>query len=214
MSTVTATRDARRLTRRFYRRDSVTLAKALLGQMLVRTLDDGSHLAGRIVETEAYLGVPDLAAHSANGRRTARNASMYGDGGTAYVYFTYGMHYCFNVVADRSETPTACLVRALEPVEGLDMMRQLRSGKVPADRLRDVDLCSGPAKLCQALAIDRTLDGEDLTLSDRLFLRRGRSVPAERIITAPRVGVAYAGPWAAKPLRFLVRGNAYISVGA
>ncbi|QNN23585.1 DNA-3-methyladenine glycosylase [Planctomycetales bacterium ZRK34] len=200
-----------RLTRRFFRRDPVTLAKALLGQTLVRVLDDGAELTGRIVEVEAYLGQPDRAAHTFGGRRTARNASMWLDAGHAYVYFTYGMHFCMNITADGAEVPTACLIRALEPAGGLDVMRRLRSGKIDPARLRDVDLCSGPAKLAQALAIDRTLDGEDLTNSPRIYLRRGRPLAADQIVASPRIGVSYAKEWAQKPLRFHDAASPHIS---
>ena len=192
-----------RLTRRFYRRDPVTLAKALLGQILVRRFGDGRALSGRIVEVEAYLGIPDRAAHSYGGRRTKRNASMYLDGGHAYVYFVYGMHWCFNVVSDREEAPTACLIRALEPVEGIEEM-QRRRGKD-----RETELCSGPAKLAQALAIDRSLDSVDLVTSDTLYLRRGRRLT--RVGTVCRVGVDYAEEWSQKLLRFFAEGNPNVS---
>ena len=112
----------RRLGRRFYSTDSATLAQALIGRVLVRALEDGTRLAGVIVETEAYLGVEDRAAHAFGGRRTARNESMYGPPGTAYVYFTYGMHFCFNVVCGRRDEPVAVLIRALQPIEGMDRM--------------------------------------------------------------------------------------------
>jgi DNA-3-methyladenine glycosylase len=197
-----------RLGRRFYRRDPVTLAKALLGQILVRRLEDGRELAGRIVEVEAYLGAPDRAAHSFGGRRTRRNASMWRDGGHAYVYFTYGMHWCFNVVADAEGVPTACLVRALEPLEGLDEMRRRREKKKP---LTDTDLCSGPAKLAQALGLDRAHDGLDLVTSEALFILRKRRAPSEAIGKSARIGVAYADEWARKPLRFFLRGNPNVS---
>ena len=201
---------SQRLTRRFFRRDPVTLSKALLGQILVRRLDDGRELAGKIVEVEAYLGIEDRAAHSFGGRRTARNASMWGDGGHAYVYFTYGMHWCVNVVADREEVPTACLIRALEPLRGIEEMRRRRSGKVSPNRLRVTDLCSGPAKLTQALAIDRKLDGVDLVEGGELYIVRGsRSRPG--IGRSPRIGVAYAKEWAGKPLRFFLAGNPHVS---
>ena len=192
-----------RLTRRFYRRDPVTLAKALLGHILVRRLDDGQELTGRIVETEAYLGILDRAAHSYGGRRTKRNASMYLDGGHTYVYFVYGMHWCFNVVADREEVPTAVLIRALEPLEGIEGMKR-RRGK---DRERE--LCSGPAKLAEALAIDKSADGIDLAESDAVSIRRGRS-PA-RVGSARRVGVDYAKEWSRRRLRFFVAGNPNVS---
>jgi len=192
-----------RLTRRFYRRDPVTLAKALLGKELVRRLDDGQELSGRIVETEAYLGVRDKAAHSYRGRRTKRNASMYLDGGHAYVYFIYGMHWCFNIVSDRVDVPTAVLVRALEPLAGIAEMKR-RRGKE-----QDVELCSGPAKLTEALAIDRSMDGADLAASDHLFLCRGRRKAAAS--TSRRVGVDYAEEWARRRLRFFETGNPNVS---
>jgi DNA-3-methyladenine glycosylase len=136
---------------------------------------------------------------------------MWLDAGHAYVYFTYGMHFCMNITADGAEVPTACLIRALEPTTGLDVMRRLRSGRIDPVRLRDVDLCSGPAKLTQALAIDRTLDGEDLTISKRLYLRRGQSPGPQAITASLRIGVSYAGEWAKRPLRFHVTGSPYAS---
>lgn len=202
-----------RLSRRFYARDAATLARALLGQVLVRVLDDGARLAGRIVETEAYLGIEDRAAHSFGGRRSARNEAMWGEAGHAYVYFVYGMHYCMNVVAQGVEQPTAVLLRALQPLEGLDRMRIHRAGKIPAERLRAPDLCSGPAKLSQSLALDRSLDGADLVTGAALFLERGTTIPPAQVVTGPRIGVAYAAEWAEKPLRFFVAGNVHVSRG-
>ncbi|MCC7018032.1 MAG: DNA-3-methyladenine glycosylase [Rhodospirillales bacterium] len=193
--------------RSFYRRDAVTVARELLGLLLVRQLQ-GKRLSGWIVETEAYLGVEDLAAHTVGGRRTARNASMWGDGGHAYVYFTYGMHYCCNVVAGRAEQPIAVLLRSLQPWEGVQDMRirRLRAR-------RDTDLCSGPAKLTQALAIDRGLDGTDLVDGPDLFIERPRAIarPWGRIVASSRIGVQYAGAWASKPLRFHFADNPHVS---
>lgn len=196
-----------RLERDFYLRNAVTVARALLGQRLVRVVE-GQRLAGLIVETEAYLGAQDAAAHTFRGRRTARNASMWGPGGHAYVYFTYGMHYCLNVVAGAEGVPVAVLVRALEPVEGLDAMYRRRTFAK-----HDTALCSGPGKLCQALAIDRKLDGTDLVAGQELFIERvrTRALPARLIGVGPRIGVAYAGLWAHKPLRFWLRGHAHVS---
>jgi DNA-3-methyladenine glycosylase len=199
-----------RLPRKFYARRADVLARALLGQVLVRVLD-GARLSGRIVETEAYLGVNDRAAHSYGGRRSPRNASMWGAAGHAYVYFIYGLHYCMNVVAEGPEQPAAVLIRALEPLEGLAMMRAHRAGKEPTERLRDTDLCSGPAKLAQALKLDRSLDGADLVAGEALFLERGARVPRARTVVSPRIGVAYAREWADRPLRFHVAGNAHVS---
>ena len=192
----------KRLTRTFFRRDPIVVARTLLGQRLVRVLE-GRRLAGLIVETEAYLGIPDAAAHTYEGRHTARNQTMWGDGGHCYVYFTYGMHHCVNVVAGRAGDPVAVLLRALEPSEGLDTMRALRR--------RDRDLCSGPARLCQALAIDRTLDGTDLANNDHLFIERMARSANMRIVAAPRVGVSYAGSWARRRLRYYIRGHPCVS---
>ncbi len=194
---------AKRLPRSFYRRDVVRVARALLGQRLVRIFR-GQRLAGLIVEVEAYLGIPDQAAHTYDGRRTPRNQTMWGDGGHAYVYFTYGMHHCVNIVAGEVEKPVASLVRALEPVEGLDVMRRRR---------KRADLCSGPAKLTQALAIDRRLDGADLVTGRDLFIERvrNRALPASRIGVSPRIGIDYAGEWKNKPLRFFIRDNPHVS---
>lgn len=196
-----------RLPREFYRRDPVRVARALLGQRLVHCVD-GQRLAGLIVETEAYLGHSDKAAHSYGGRRTARNASMYADGGTAYVYFTYGMHYCINAVAGPVDEPVAVLIRGLEPTEGLDEIRTRR----PKAR-RSTDLCSGPARLTQALGVDRRHDGVDLVENDTLFIEqcRRRAYPATRIAAVPRIGIGYAEEWIQRPLRFYLRDNPHIS---
>ena len=189
--------------------DPVTVARRLLGQRLVRVLD-GQRLAGTIVEVEAYLGPKDRAAHSYGGRRTARNESMYLAGGHAYVYFTYGMHHCFNVVCGPPGEGVAVLVRALEPTEGLAAMFAHR----PAAR-RARDLCRGPARLTQALAVARGLDGVDLRTSKVLCVERlrPRALPRHRIATTARVGVAYAGAWARRRLRFLINGSEYVSPG-
>lgn len=195
--------------RDFFRRDPVTLARALLGQRLVRVTDSSTRISGIIVETEAYLGIPDLAAHTTGGRRTARNASMWLDGGHSYVYFTYGMHHCMNIVTQTPDEPTAVLIRALQPEEGLDLMRLHRGDAAKRNR----DLCSGPAKLCQALDIDRSLDGIDLCTGSALFIEqiRHRPFPDSVIATGPRIGVGYAKEWAEKPLRFWLRGNEHVS---
>lgn len=197
----------RRLGRRSYALDAQTLAQRLLGCTLVRISDDSERLAGVIVETEAYIGVEDLASHARGGRRTARNEAMYAQAGTAYVYFTYGMHDCFNVVCGKIDEPVAVLVRALEPVDGLETMRRHRGG----DR-RDTDLCSGPAKLCQAMRINRTLNGVDLVTSDALWIEGSRSTSSERVIArGARIGVGYAGEWAKRPFRWWVKGNPHVS---
>jgi len=205
------TRDAgARLGRRFFSTDPGSLAQALLGQRLVRVLDDGTRMAGIIVEAEAYLGAEDRAAHTFGGRRTALNESMYARPGTCYVYFTYGMHHCMNIVCGRVDEPVAVLLRAIEPTEGLGAMRERRGALVaPPDR----DLCRGPGRLCRALAIDRSLDGIDLVADGRLFLERARrgTLGPEQVGRGPRIGVGYAGAWAAEPLRWFVRGSPFVS---
>lgn len=206
----TPDRPARPLPKEFFAVSARRLARSLLGCVLVRELPRGGRLAGRIVETEAYLGVQDRASHAHAGRRSQRNESMYAPGGTAYVYFTYGMHYCMNVVCGPEGVPMAALVRALEPLEGLDAMRRHRSH---GDReARDVDLCSGPGKLCQALAIDRALDRWDLTQGRTLWLEEGARRRGERIVLRARVGLGDAGIWKDRPLRYLLAGNRHVSV--
>ena len=183
--------------------DPVTVARNLLGQQLVR-IEGGRRLAGIIVEVEAYLGERDRAAHTYNGRRTPRNESMYLGGGHVYVYFTYGMHHCMNVVCGERDEGVAVLLRAIEPTEGLDLMFDRR----PAAK-RPRELCSGPAKLTRALGIDRSQDGLDLRESRELFIERRGGCAA--ITSTPRIGVDYAGAWAQRRLRFLIRGNAHLS---
>jgi DNA-3-methyladenine glycosylase len=201
-----------RLPRRFYKTDPITLAKNLLGQRLVRVLPQGQRLAGIIVETEAYLGEPDAASHAYRLRRTQRNLAMYAQAGTAYIYFTYGMHFCFNIVCGDIDVPLAVLIRALQPTEGLDAMRSLRGAK-SGKTLPDTALCSGPAKLCQALAIDRSLNGIDLSEDPRLFVERARRARLDdkALVNTARIGVDYAGAWAAEKLRWHLRTNPHVS---
>lgn len=187
------------------------LARALLGCTLVRVADNGIRLAGRIVETEAYCGPADQASHARNGHRSPRNESMYAPSGRAYVYFTYGMHHCMNVVCGGAGEPLAVLIRALEPVEGLERMMRNRTGSKPRKTpLRERDLCSGPGRLCQALGIGRELDGLDLITDNRMWIEPRRHEPPEPVNT-PRVGVDRAGEWARAPLRWYLPGCAHVS---
>ena len=196
----------RKLPRDFYTRaDVLVVARQLLGQILVVPTESGDRVSGMIVETEAYRGPEDRASHAYGGRWTRRTETMYRQGGTAYVYFVYGMYHQFNVVTCVPEIPHAVLIRALEPVEGVELMRARRPGQP------DVNLASGPGKLSIALAIDRSLDGADL-LDDRVWIERGdRQVSASAIARGPRIGIAYAGQWAEKPWRFWLRGNPFVS---
>ena len=193
-----------RLSRDFFIRDTLTVAHELLGQRLVRVLD-GKRLSGRIVEVEAYIGEGDRASHARCGP-TQRNAAMFGRPGHAYVYFIYGMYHCFNVVTEREDTPAAVLVRALEPLEGVELMRVRRSGRP------DAQLTGGPARLCQALEIDRRFDGADLCAPDALlFLEEGAAVPDEAVVTGPRIGVRGDEVALTVPWRFYVRDSRYVS---
>jgi DNA-3-methyladenine glycosylase len=208
---------APRASRSFYATDPIILARRLLGQRLVRMIR-GRRLSGIIVEVEAYLGIPDAAAHTYRGRRTPRNEAMYAEPGTAYVYFTYGMHHCLNVVAGRLDEPVAVLLRALEPIEGIRTMARLRrSHRRPGARpLTRTDLCSGPARLCEALDIDKSLNGLDLTTDPRLFIEQiqPKPLPDESLVNTPRIGVDYAGTWSREPLRWFVRDNPHVSTRA
>jgi DNA-3-methyladenine glycosylase len=183
------------------------VARDLLGRRLVRVLD-GERLSGRIVETEAYIGEEDEASHASPGP-TERNASMYGPAGHAYVYLIYGMYHCFNIVTEREGFPAAVLVRALEPLEGLDSMRE-RRGPVGA---RDVTkLTNGPGRLCQALAIDRRLDGVDLCVAGSpLFLEKGDPLPREVVTASPRVNVRGDEAAVSAAWRFYLEGNPHVS---
>ena len=174
----------------FYERPARVVARALLGKVLVH----GAR-AGRIVETEAYVGVHDLACHAARGR-TARTEILWGPPGRAYVYFVYGMHWCFNTVTGPEGRPSAVLVRGLEPVAGFDEAVRL----------------DGPARLCRALDITGAQNGLDLVTSE-LRILDARAIPARAVERGPRIGVDYAGEWAGRPLRFWVRDSPGVSGG-
>src|SRR6266851_5609953 len=172
-----------KLPREFYTRsDVLAVARDLLGKKLVVPRRNGARVAGVIVETEAYRGPEDRASHAYNGRRTQRTETMYGIGGTAYVFFVYGMYNQFNVVTNVEDAPHAVLIRALEPVEGIEVMRQRRQGQP------DHNLTNGPGKLCIAMGIDRKLDSADL-LGDRAWLEQGQTIPRSQIASGPRIGI-------------------------
>jgi len=192
------------LPRGFYQRDVIAVSKDLLGKILVHESADGV-TSGKIVETEAYLGPEDLAAHSAGGRRTPRNEMMYGEKGHAYIYFIYGMYWCFNVTAGSiSGKPEAVLVRALEPVEGKDVMAKRRGTQNVAN------LTNGPGKLCMAMCLTGALTGSDLT-APPLLICDAPAIPQECICAATRVGVDYACEWKNRPWRFYIEDNKFVS---
>ena len=177
----------------FYDRDAAVVARALLGAVLRHETSEGV-VSGRIVETEAYLGPHDPASHSAVGR-TARTWHMFGPPGTAYVYFIYGMHWCVNAVTREDGYGAAVLIRAVEPLEGVALIRTRR----PKAR-RDRDLSNGPGKVCAALGITREHDGVALTGASMLSICEGEPVPDERVGVGPRIGISKAVDW---PLRFV-----------
>ena len=188
----------------FFGEDTVTLARKLLGALLVHRTPDG-FAGGMIVETEAYVGAIDKACHAYQ-NRSERTEIMYHDGGVAYVYLIYGMHYCFNVVTGPAGEGNAVLIRALEPVIGLDLMCRRRRTK------QFTNLCSGPGKVCQALAITKEEYGLDLCVpASPLRIVRFRYIPDNRIVSSPRINVAYAEEAAAWPWRFYIRNNIYVS---
>jgi DNA-3-methyladenine glycosylase len=194
-----------KLPREFYTRpDVLEVARDLLGKKLVVPTAKGRRVAGIIVETEAYRGPEDRASHAYGGRRTNRTETMYGTGGTAYVYFVYGMYNQFNVVTSVENIPHAVLVRAVEPIEGLDIIRRRRPGR------SEYEWTSGPGRLCVALGIDRTLDKTDL-LGDRVWIEEAPSISPRQIARGPRIGIDYAERWVTKPWRFWIKDNPFVS---
>lgn len=188
------------LARAFYERDTVRVARELLGTILVRT-NGHTVLRGVIVETEAYRGEGDPASHAYRGP-TKRNAVMFGPAGHAYVYFTYGMHYCLNVTTEPTGNPGAVLIRAAQPTSAIEQMKKRRR----TDQLRD--LANGPAKLTQAFAVSRSLNGHDLTLGKKLFIVKGDSVEPLDIASTSRIGIRVG---LEKPWRFFIRENSFVS---
>ncbi len=179
-----------RLPRAFFARPTLEVAPDLLGLWLVHDLPGGRR-SGRIVEVEAYGGLDDLASHASKGQ-TARTSVMYGPPGHAYVYLIYGLHHCMNVVTEAEGRASAVLLRAIEPVHGVEGRTQ------------------GPGLLCKAMGIDRRLDGHDLT-SAEFHIERPQRVSSLRIVKRPRIGVDYAGHWARRLLRFYIHGNPFVS---
>lgn len=184
----------------FFRRPAEIVAAELLGSIVISTLG-GELTEGRIVETEAYLGYDDPASHGYLHRRNARNEALFGPPGSWYVYLSYGMHWCANLVCQKTGEAGAVLLRALEPLAGFEAMRR-RRGPVP-----DRELCSGPGKLCQALGITRELDGRKVSGGAVRVLRPTTEEPAS-VLATPRIGITKAADW---PLRFVLAGSPWVS---
>lgn len=192
------------LPRKFYQQDTITVARELIGKRLVHREHGGRILTAMITETEAYLGHEDPACHTYNNRRTERTEAMYLEGGHAYIYFIYGMHFCFNVVTRSTSEPEAVLVRGAFPLGGIGVMKQRRR------KARSIaDLANGPAKLCQAFSLDRRHNGLNL-LKSELVITPYKEFADSEVIATPRVGVDYAGDAAHWPLRFSLVQSAFI----
>jgi len=201
----------KKLERNFYNKNAIELAKSLLGKYLVYETNTDK-LVGKIVETEAYMGSTDKAAHTYNGKRTKRTETMYGEEGHAYIYLIYGMYNCFNVVAAEKEIAQAVLVRALEPIEGQENMALNRFKKTTNELKKSqyIGLTNGPGKLCQAFGITRELDGEDLT-GERLYICSGEKEDF-KIVETKRVGIDYAEEAKDFLWRYYIKENSFVSV--
>ena len=199
-----------RLLREFYDRDTVAVARDLLGRCLVRRLEDGTVLAGRITETEAYIGRCDKACHAYQYRRTPRTEPLFLAPGHAYIYLIYGMYHCLNFVTEPEGEPAAVLLRAVTPLAGEETILRLRYGDRPLTRFRAKNFLNGPGKVCQGFSLSRAQNGRDLVEGDTLFLCDGpedlglppRPPARERIRSGPRIGVDYAEEARAFPWRF------------
>ena len=190
-----------KLPRSFYQQPTAEVARQLLGKYLVRKHPNGTTV-GRIVESEAYIGPEDKACHASRGR-TPRTEIMFGRAGHAYIYLIYGFHYMLNIVTEKEDFPSAVLIRAVEPLNGIELMRARRR----VDEL--TNLASGPGKLCAAFAIDRTLNGNDMC--GKIIYVEDRGEPSPQITATPRIGVDYAGKWKHKRWRFLIKENQFVS---
>lgn len=196
---------SKKLPRKFYAREVKTVARDLLGKILIRK-DGNSILAGRIVEVEAYDGKVDRAAHTYIGK-TKRNEIMFNEGGYFYVYFTYGAHFCCNVVTGKKDHGTAVLIRAIEPIKGLNKMIKNRFGRKLLNEKERFNLTSGPGKLCQAMGINRSHYGIDLT-KDKIFILDAPKISKNKVVKAKRIGIKKSVelPW-----RFYIKENPYVS---
>jgi len=191
-----------KLDRSFYERPTLQVASDLIGKVLVRRLN-GRSLAGKIIETEAYIGPHDLACHASKGK-TPRTTVMFGPPGVSYVYMIYGFYFCLNAVTEAEGFPAAVLIRAVEPLENVRVMRKLRHNPP-----REIDIASGPGKLCMAMSIDKGLN--EANLPGRTLWVEDRNIEIEKIDTGPRIGVDYAGEYKDKPWRFHESGNPHVS---
>ncbi len=197
----------KRLDREFYKQDAVSAAKNLLGKLLIREIED-ELIITKIVETEAYLGAEDKASHAFANNRTERTKVMFKEGGYAYIYLIYGMHYLLNIVTGKENSPEAVLIRALEPLEGFDLLKKNR--KIKSDKL--ADLTNGPGKLTQALNIDKRFNNYDLVEGDILYLGEDSENKESPVIkSAKRINIDYAEEYKDKEWRFYINDSLFLS---
>jgi DNA-3-methyladenine glycosylase len=190
----------------FYQQDALVVAQKLIGKLLVRKLQ-GTEVISQIVETEAYIGPEDKGCHAYQNKRTKRTEVMFSSGGHAYIYLIYGMYYCFNVVASVKDKPEAVLIRAVEPIAGTDIIREnraIKSKKLAA-------LTNGPGKLCQALNLDKKLNGYNLISGDELYLTDDNTEQNCQIVSTKRINIDYAEEYRDTPWRFYLKGNPFVS---
>ncbi|MDW7673757.1 MAG: DNA-3-methyladenine glycosylase [Bacillota bacterium] len=190
----------------FYQQDALIVAKELLGKLLVRKIGDREVICS-IVETEAYIGPEDKGCHAYQNKRTKRTEVMFHSGGHAYIYFIYGMYYCFNVVTNLKDKPEAVLIRAVEPIAGLDIIKESRCIKSK----KIADLTNGPGKLCQALNINKALNGYNLVSGDQLYIKENPQQHKFSIKSAKRINIDYAEEYIDMPWRFYIKDNPFVS---
>lgn len=193
-----------RIEREFYMRDAVTVAKDILGKIIVKKDDKGKRFSGRITEVEAYMGIFDKASHSYGGKRTKRTEVMYKEGGHSYIFLIYGMYECFNVVVEAEGNPQAVLVRGIEPLENKNLMQEKRKVK------KEKDISNGPGKLTKALGITREDNGVDL-VNDKNIWIEDDGYNVKEIVETTRIGIDYAEEDALKPWRFYIKDSEFIS---
>ena len=191
----------------FFLDKTKNVAKNLLGKKIIRIIDN-KKIVCRIVETEAYIGPMDKASHSFNNKKTKRTKTMYKKGGTIYIYLIYGMYYLLNIVTEKKDYPSAVLIRAIEPINGIDLIKKNRSIKSK----KDIDLTNGPGKLTQALKIDKSLNGKRLSKRNKIYIEDSKNnIKDIDIVKSKRINIDYAKEWKDKFLRFYIKDNKFIS---
>lgn len=198
--------DERKLTYDFYKRNAIEVAKDLLGKYLIRKIGTKDIIC-KIVETEAYIGPEDKACHAYDNKKTKRTKSMFKSGGNLYIYQIYGIHYCLNIVTNLKEKPEAVLIRAIEPIEGLDIIK--RNRKIKSEKIEN--LTNGPGKLTKALLINKKFDGYNIINGDEIYIIKPINEKEKEIVQRKRINIDYAVEYKDKLWRFYIKGNKFIS---